>query len=44
MLQVVAEQKMALSAYATEYSIPKLTANQLDVVGKVMQVCLPLKR
>ena len=30
MLQVVAEQNMALAAYTTEYSIPQLTANQLN--------------
>ena len=35
-LQMVAEQKMALAAYTTEYSIPQLTANQLDIVGKVI--------
>ena len=36
MLQGVAEQKMALAAYATENSIPQLTPNQLDIAGKVI--------
>jgi len=43
MLQVVAEQKMALSVYATEYSIPQLTANQLDIVGKVITALSPIE-
>ena len=43
MLQVVAEQKMALAAYATEYSIPQLTANQLDIVGKVIAALSPIE-
>ena len=43
MLQVVAEQKMALAAYATEYSIAQLTANQLDIVGKVIAALSPIE-
>ena len=43
MLQVVAEQKMALAAYATEYSIPQLTANQLDIAGKVITALSPIE-
>jgi len=34
---------MALAAYATEYSIPQLTANQLDVVGKVIAALSPIE-
>ena len=43
MLQVVAEQKMALAANTTKYSIPQLTANQLDIVGKVITALSPIE-
>ena len=38
-----AEQKVALAAYATEYSIPQLTANQLDIVGKIVAALSPIE-
>ena len=34
---------MALAAYTTEYSIPQLTANQLDIVGKVIAALSPIE-
>ena len=34
---------MSLAAYATEYSIPQLTANQLDIVGKVITALSPIE-
>ena len=40
---MVAEQKMALAAYSTEYSIPQLNANQLDIVGKVIAALSPIE-
>ena len=33
---------MSFAAYATEYSIPQLTANQLDIVGKVITALSPI--
>ena len=39
MLEASLEQKMALAAYATEYGdIQQLSPNQLDLIGKVVQV------
>ena len=34
---------MSLAAYATQYSIPQLTANQLDLVGKVITASSPIE-
>ena len=34
---------MALAAYATEYSTPQLTANQLDIVGKIIAALSPIE-
>ena len=39
MLEAILEQKMALAAYVTEYGdIQQLSPNQLDFIGKVVQV------
>ena len=43
MLQAIAEQKMALAAYASEHSIPQLTTNQLDIVGKIIALLAPIE-
>ena len=34
---------MAFATYATEYSIPQLTANQLDIVGKIIAALSPIE-
>ena len=34
---------MSLAAYATQYSIPQLTANQLDLVDKVITASSPIE-
>ena len=34
---------MSLAAYTTEYFIPQLTANQLDIVGKVITALSPIE-
>ena len=34
---------MSLAAYATQYSIPQLTANQQDIVGKVITALSPIE-
>ena len=38
MLQRLMEQKMALGAYASEYTIPQLTPRQIDIANKVIKV------
>lgn len=38
MLQRLMEQKMALAAYASEYTISQLTQNQLTIASKVIKV------
>ena len=43
MLQRIIEQKVALAAYATEYNIPQLTANQLSICDKVIKVMTPIE-
>ena len=43
MLQQIIEQKVALAAYATEYNIPQLMANQLSICGKVITVMTPIE-
>ena len=43
MLQTIKEQKMALAAYATEYAIPQLTPNQLDLASKVIAALNPIE-
>jgi len=34
---------MALAAYATEYAIPQLTPNQLDLTSKVIAALHPIE-
>ena len=43
MLQTVASQKVALAAYATQYSICQLTTNQLDLVDKIIAALSPIE-
>ena len=43
MLQSVVEQRMSLAAYGSDGSIPVLTATQLDIANKVMNVLSPIK-
>lgn len=43
MLQMIKEQKMALAAYATEYAIPQLTPNQLDLTSKIITALHPIE-
>ena len=43
MLQTIKEQKMALAAYATEYDIPQLTPNQLELTSKVIAALNPIE-
>ena len=38
MLQSVVEQRMSLAAYGSDRSIPVLTATQLDIANKVINV------
>ena len=43
MLQRLIEQKMALGAYATEYSIPQLTPHQVTLANKVIKIMAPIE-
>ena len=43
MLQSIVEQKTCLAAYGSEGSIPVLTATQLDIANKVINVLLPVE-
>ena len=43
MLQSVVEQRMSLAAYGSDYSIPALTATQLDMANKVINVLSPVE-
>ena len=43
MLQAIIEQKMAIAAYSSEYRIPQLTATQLEIAAKVIEVLEPFE-
>lgn len=43
MLKTIAEQKMAIAAYAIESDVPQLTANQLDLIDKIIAVLSPVQ-
>ena len=43
MMKRIVEQKMALGAYAMEYTIPQLTPHQLDLANKVIKVLSPIE-
>ena len=43
MLQQIIEQKVALAAYATEYSIVQLTSHQLELATKVVSALSPIE-
>ena len=42
MLQSIVDQRMSLAAYGSDGSIPVLTAAQLDIASKVINVLLPI--
>ena len=42
-MESIAEQKIALAAYAAEYSdIPQLSAHQLSIIDKIIAVLKPI--
>ena len=43
MIQSVVEQKMAIAAYGADGSIPVLTASQLDIATKVINILSPIE-
>ena len=43
MLQSIAEQKMALAAYSSEYGITQLSSHQLDLVNKIISALSPVE-
>ena len=43
MLQTIAEQKMALAAYSSEYDIAQLSSYQLDLVNKIISALTPIE-
>lgn len=43
MLLRLQEQKMALAAYASEYSIDQLSGNQLDLINKIINALSPIE-
>ena len=43
MIQSVVEQKMAIAAYGADGPIPVLTASQLDIATKVINILSPIK-
>ena len=43
MLQRILEQKMALTAYATEHTIIQLTSHQLELVAKIVAALSPIE-
>ena len=43
MLQRLQEQEMAIAAYASEYSIDQLSANQMDLMNKTMNALSPIE-
>ena len=43
MLQSIAEQKMALAAYSSEYDIAQLSSYQLDLVNKIISALTPIE-
>ena len=43
MIQSVVEQKMAIAAYGADGSIPVLTASQLDIATKVINILTPIE-
>ena len=43
MLQSIAEQKMALAAYSSEYGITQLSSHQLDIVSKIISALNPVE-
>ena len=43
MLQSVVKQRMSLAAYGSDRSIPVLTATQLDIANKVINVLSPVE-
>ena len=43
MIQSVVEQKMAIATYGTDGSIPILSASQLDITTKVINILTPIE-
>ena len=43
MLKSIVEQKMALAAYGSDGAIPVLSACQLDIANKVIDVLTPIE-
>jgi len=43
MLQSIAEQKMALAVYSSEYGMAQLSPHQLDLVNKIIAALSPIK-
>jgi len=43
MIQSVVKQKMAIATYGTDGSIPVLTASQLDIATKVINILTPIE-
>ena len=43
MLQSIAEQKMALAVYSSEYDITQLSPYQLDLVNKIISTLTPIE-
>ena len=43
MLQSIQQQKMALGAYSAQHDIPQLTANQFDLINKLINILTPIE-